>query len=137
MIRIQDFAQPAAGGRRLFLYSQFMSDLLPISRAVTLATRLRVISERGRDAEFKGIVADLLLELAEVQMKLDELLNENAALKGQLQSQSNPKGERCPRCFELGWRVTSSRPQGQLGAMAQTYTCAKCGLKEEVFVKGK
>jgi len=121
----------------LFLYSRFMSDLLPISRAVTLATRLRVISERGRDAEFKGIVADLLLELAEVQMKLDELLNENAALKGQLQSQSNPKGERCPRCFELGWRVTSSRAQGQLGAMAQTYTCAKCGLKEEVFVKAK
>jgi predicted RNA-binding Zn-ribbon protein involved in translation (DUF1610 family) len=113
------------------------SDLLPqISRAVTLATRLRVISDRGRDAEFRGLVADLLLELAEVQLKLDELLNENAALKGQLQA-SNPKGERCPRCFEFGWRVTSSRPHGQLGAMVQTYTCAKCGLKEEAMVKGK
>jgi len=114
------------------------SDLLPaISRAVMLATRLRVISDRGRDAEFRGIVADLLLELAEVQLKLDELLNENAALKGQVQSNANPKGERCPRCFEFGWRVTSSRPHGQLGAMVQTYTCAKCGLKEEVMVKGK
>ena len=114
-----------------------MSDMLPISRAVTLATRLRVISERGRDAEFRGVVADLLLELAEVQLKLDELLNENAGLKGQLHSNSNPKGERCPRCFELGWRVTGSRPHGQLGAMVQTYTCAKCGLKEEAMVKGK
>ena len=114
------------------------SDLLPaISRAATLATRLRVISDRGRDAEFKGIVADLLLELAEAQMKLDELLNENAALKGQMQSSSNPKGERCPRCFEFGWRVTTSRAHGQLGGMVQTYTCPKCGLKEEVVVKGK
>ena len=114
------------------------SDLLPaISRAVTLATRLRVISDRGRDAEFKGIVADLLLELAEVQMKLDELLSENAAIRGQMQSNANPKGERCPRCFEFGWRVTTSRPHGQLGGMVQTYACPKCGLKEEVVVKGK
>ncbi len=114
-----------------------MSDLLPgISRAVALATRLRVLSERSRDAEFKGIVADLLLELAEVQLKFDELLNESAALKGQLQAQTS-SDERCPRCFESGWRVTSSRPHGQLGAMVQTYSCAKCGLKEEVVVKGK
>ncbi|MBV8306932.1 MAG: hypothetical protein JO203_15400 [Gammaproteobacteria bacterium] len=115
-----------------------MSDLLPgISRSVGLATRLRVISERGRDAEFKQLVADLLLELAEVQLKLDEVLAENAALKGQLQTQSNPKGERCPRCFEFGWRVTSSRPHGQTGGMVQTYSCGKCGLKEEVVLKGK
>jgi hypothetical protein len=114
------------------------SDLLPaISRAVTLATRLRVISDRGRDAELRGIVADLLLELAEVQLKLDELLNENAALKGQMQANSSPKGERCPRCFEFGWRVTTSRAHGQLGGMVQTYTCPKCGLKEEVVLKGK
>ncbi len=115
-----------------------MSDLLPgISRAVALASRLRVISELGRDAEFRQLVADLLLELAEVQLKLDELMNENAALKGQLQSHSNPKGERCPRCFEFGWRVTNSRPHGQLGGMVQTYSCGKCGLKEEVVLKGK
>jgi hypothetical protein len=114
------------------------SDLLPaISRAVTLATRLRVISDRGRDAEFKGIVADLLLELAEVQLKIDELLNENAGLKGQMQSHATPEGERCPRCFESGWRVTKSRAHGQLGGMVHTYSCAKCGLKEEVVVKGK
>ena len=114
------------------------SDLLPaISRAVTLATRLRVISDRGRDGEFRGIVADLLLELAEVKLKLDELLNENAALKGQMQVNANPKGDRCPRCFEFGWRMTTSRPHGTLGAMVQTYTCPKCGLKEEVVVKGK
>ena len=128
----------AAGFPMARLILSRMSDLQPaISRAVTLATRLRVISDRGRDAEFRAIVADLLLELAEVQLKFDELINENAALKGQVQAHSNPKGERCPRCFEFGWRVTSSRPHGQLGAMVQTYACGKCGLKEEVMVKGK
>jgi hypothetical protein len=115
-----------------------MSDLFPgISRALALATRLRVMSEMGTDVQFKQLVADLLLELAEVQLKLDELMNENAALKGQLQSHSNPQGERCPRCFEFGWRVTNSRPHGQMGGMVQTYGCPKCGLKEEVVVKGK
>ena len=45
-----------------------MSDLLPgISRAVALATRLRVISERGRDAEFKQLVADLSLDKVMLQ----------------------------------------------------------------------
>ncbi len=115
-----------------------MSDLLPgISRALALATRLRVKSELGRDPEFKQIVGDLLLELAEVQLKLDELMSENAALKGQLQTHSNPRGERCPRCFEFGWHVTSSHPHGQSGGMLQIYACGKCGLKEEVIVKGK
>lgn len=115
-----------------------MSDLLPqLSRALALATRLRVMSELGRDAEFKQLVADLLLELAEVQLKLDELMNENAALKGQLQAQSDPNGDRCPRCFEFGWRVSKSRPHGHTGGMVQTYACSKCGLKEEVVVKGK
>jgi hypothetical protein len=56
-----------------------------------LTGRLRVISERGRDAQFKQLVADLLLELAEVQLKLDDLMNENAALRGQLQTRGNPR----------------------------------------------
>jgi predicted RNA-binding Zn-ribbon protein involved in translation (DUF1610 family) len=95
------------------------------------------MSELGRDTEFKQLVADLMLELAEVQLKLDELMNENAALKGQLQSRSNPSGERCPRCFEFGWRVINSRAHGHAGGMVQTYGCAKCGLKEETVVKGQ
>jgi hypothetical protein len=114
-----------------------MNELPGISRAVALATRLRIMSDRGRDAEFKQLVADLLLELAEVQLKLDELMNENATLKGQLQSRSNPSGERCPRCFEIGWRVINSRAHGHAGGMVHTYECPKCRLKEETVVKGQ
>jgi uncharacterized protein with PIN domain len=112
-----------------------MSDLLSaISRAIALVTRLRALSEKKvRDAEFKGLLDDILLELAEVQLKLEDVISENA----ELQAQSNPQGERCPRCQELGWRVSSSRPHGQLGAIARTFACSKCGLKEEVLVPQK
>ena len=113
-----------------------MTDLLPaISRAINLATRLRALSDKKvKDAEFKGILDDILLELAEVQLRVEEVLNENATLKGQVRS---PKRGLGPRCAELGWRVTGSRPHGQHGAIAQTYKCPKCGLKEEVVVPAK
>lgn len=116
-----------------------MSDLLPaISRAMALATRLRALSEKKiRDAEFKGLLDDILLELAEAQIKLEDVIGENAALKDQVQALSNPKGERCPRCQEFGWRISGSRPHGQLGAVVRTFKCSKCGLKEEVLVPPK
>ncbi|HET7756283.1 MAG TPA: hypothetical protein VI195_02360 [Steroidobacteraceae bacterium] len=114
-----------------------MTDLnKAISQALMLATRLRTMSERTKDSPFKGIVAELLLEIAEVQIRIDELVSEHAALKARLQAQSAPQVERCPRCHELGWKVTGRRPvkqPGQPPRIAQAYACSKCGLKEEVL----
>ncbi|HYL02668.1 MAG TPA: hypothetical protein VEU54_04550 [Steroidobacteraceae bacterium] len=114
-----------------------MTDLnQAISQALMLATRLRAMSERTKDSPFKGVVAELLLELAEVQIKIDELVSEHNALKERLQAQSAPHVERCPRCHELGWRVTGRRQvknPGQPPRIAQSYACSKCGLKEEVL----
>lgn len=108
-----------------------------LSQALALATRLRSMSEKMKEGEFKRILDALLLDLAEMQLQLDELLNENAALKGQAQQQANPQGQLCPRCGELGWRVSRSRPHTTPGVIAQTYSCPKCGLKEETLVKPK
>jgi hypothetical protein len=106
-----------------------------LNRAITLATRLRASSEKNKaNAEFKGMIDDILLELAEVQLKLEEMFTENVSLKTQAHAKANPKGELCPRCGEFGWKVTGSRPHGQQGAIAQIYACPKCGLKEEVLV---
>lgn len=108
-----------------------------MSQALTLATRLRTLSERTKDSQFRGIVAELLLELAEVQIKLDELVNEHTALKAQLRAQATAQPERCPRCHELGWKVTNTRTvktAGHPARTAQLYACPKCGLKEEVLV---
>jgi hypothetical protein len=115
-----------------------MSDLInSLSQAMSLATRLRSMSEKLKEGEFKRVLDALLLELAEVQLKLDELMSEHVALKGQLQAQANPQGELCPRCGALGWKVTGSRPHKTSGVVVQTHSCAKCGLKEETLVKPK
>ncbi|HKD53549.1 MAG TPA: hypothetical protein VKB72_04965 [Steroidobacteraceae bacterium] len=105
-----------------------------LNRAITLATRLRAASEKNKaNAEFKGLIDDILLELAEVQMRLEEVFTENVSLKSQAHAKAHPKGELCPRCGEFGWKVINTRPHGQQGAIAQTYSCPKCGLKEEVL----
>jgi len=115
-----------------------MSDLTTsITQALTLATRLRSMSEKLKEGEFKRLADALLLELAEVQLKLGEVVSENASLRDQLQTQANPQGMRCPRCGEVGWRVTNTKPHKTPGVVAQTSACPKCGLKEEVLIKPK
>jgi phage FluMu protein Com len=75
---------------------------------------------------------DLLLQLAELQIRAEGFASEHAALKAQLQAAANPEGERCPRCHELGWKVTNTR-QDRSGRTVHTYFCRSCKLKEEAF----
>jgi hypothetical protein len=102
-----------------------------IAQMLALTTRLRTHSERLRDTQIKGMADDLLLQLAELQLKVEAFVTEHSALKAQLQSVSNPEGERCPRCHELGWKVANTR-QDKAGHTVQTYVCKSCKLKEEV-----
>jgi hypothetical protein len=51
------------------------------SNAISLTKRLREISENIKEAEFRNIVADLSIELAEAKMKVADLISENADLK--------------------------------------------------------
>lgn len=102
-----------------------------ISQMIVLATRLRTHSEKLRDTQIKAMADDLLLQLAELQLKFEALTTEHATLKAQLHSAAHPEGERCPRCHETGWRVTSTR-QDKSGRTVQTYACKSCKLKEEV-----
>jgi hypothetical protein len=115
-----------------------MTDLMTsLTQALTLATHLRSMSEKIKEGDFKRILDALLLELAEVQLKLEELISENVALKSQVQAHAHPEGQLCPRCGELGWSLSGSRPHKTPGVTVQTYTCPKCKLKEEVLIKPK
>lgn len=105
-----------------------------IAQMIVLATRLRTHSEKLRDTQIKGMADDLLLQLAELQLKSEAFAVEHAALKAQLQSAANPEGERCPRCHELGWKITNTR-QDKAGRSVQTYFCRSCKLKEEVVAQ--
>ena len=109
-----------------------MSELTQaIAQMLVLTTRLRTHSERLRDTQIKGLADDLLLQLAELQLKVEAFVAEHSALKAQLQSVANPEGERCPRCHELGWKVANTR-QDEDGRTVRTYVCRSCKLKEEV-----
>ena len=105
-----------------------------ISQLLVLATRLRTHSEKLKDTHIKGMADEVLLQLAELQLKLEAFTTEHAELRAQLQSAANPEGERCPRCHELGWKVTNTR-QDKSGRTLQTYFCRSCKLKEEVIVQ--
>ncbi len=105
-----------------------------ISQMIVLATRLRTHTERLRDTQIKGMADELLLQLAELQLKIEAFATDHAALQAQLQSASNPEGERCPRCHELGWKITNTR-QDKSGRTVQTYLCKSCKLKEEVIAQ--
>jgi hypothetical protein len=110
-----------------------MSELTQaIAQIIVLATRLRTHSEKLRDSHIKGMADELLLQLAELQIKAEGFATEHAALKTQAQTATNPEGERCPRCHELGWKVTNTR-QDKSGRTVHTYFCRFCKLKEEAF----
>jgi hypothetical protein len=51
-----------------------------VTNAITLVSRLKKISENIRDAEFKNLLADLSLQLADAKMKMASLIHENAEL---------------------------------------------------------
>lgn len=109
-----------------------MSELTQaISQMIVLATRLRTHSEKLKDTQIKGMADDLLLQLAELQLKLESFATEHAELQAQLKTAANPEGERCPRCHEIGWKITNTR-QDKAGRTVQTYSCKSCKLKEEV-----
>jgi len=115
-----------------------MNDLTTsLTQALAIATRLRTVSEKMKEGEFKRLCDALLLELAEVQMKLGDVLTENATLKAQLQAGDDSEVICCPRCFERGWHLVETRPHKTPGVVVQVWACPKCKLKEETVVKPK
>ena len=111
-----------------------MSELTQaIAQIIVLATRLRTHAEKLRETHVKGMADELLVQLVELQLKVEAFTTEHAALRTQVQSTANPQGERCPRCHEIGWKVTSTR-HDKAGRTVQTYVCRSCKLKEEVVV---
>jgi ribosomal protein L37E len=112
-----------------------MADLVStVSTALTIVSRLKEISDKVRDAEFRNLVADLSIELAEVKLKVAGLLEENAKLRQQLNELDTTPADPCPRCRKRTYVVTKSVPDkqfGELGGIRRTYACSSCGFTEE------
>lgn len=115
-----------------------MADLLgTVSTAISLATRLREISKNIEDAEFKNLLADLSLELADAKLKMADLISENAEMKQRLDSLTSSTGEQCPKCNNGTFQIVSTRPHptfGDMGAKEREYKCSGCGFEESKFI---
>ena len=115
-----------------------MGDLISsVSTAITIAKRLKEINDHIKDAEFKNLLADLSVELADVKLKLAEVIEENLTLKGKIRELQNTEGEPCPKCRKSGWQLESSEPDpvfGELGGIQRVYKCSVCGFSEKKIV---
>lgn len=116
-----------------------MGDLITaVSTAITLATRLREISKNIEDAEFKNLLADISLELADAKLKIADLINKNIGLREKLNSLTSAAGERCPKCSNRSFEIISTKPHpifGEMGAKEREYKCSVCGFAESKFIE--
>ena|SRR5688572_25375111 len=111
-----------------------------VTNAISLVSRLRKISDNIRDAEFKNLLADLSLELADVKLKMAGLLNENLDLQNKIKELESVEGNPCPKCRKRGWQIEKSEPDRvfrKVGGIRRTYKCAFCGFSEEELIKPK
>lgn len=116
-----------------------MADILTtVSTAISLASRLREISKNIEDAEFRNLLADLNLELADAKLKMAVLISENAEIKEKLDALTSATGESCPKCNNRTFQIVSTRPHPTFGAMGvkeREYKCSGCGFEESKLIE--
>lgn len=115
-----------------------MDIIFSLSNAVSLASRLKEISKNIENAEFKNLLADLCLELADAKIKIAGLLSENAELKEELHALTSADGELCPKCRNRTFELISSKPHaifGDAGAKERDFKCSNCGFEESQFIE--
>ena len=108
-----------------------------ISSAITIAKKLKVVSDKVKDADFKNLLADLNLELAGIKMQLAEVMEENIRQKAKISDLESTEGEKCPKCRKRGWQLESSNPDpvfGEVGGIHRTYKCTLCGFSEGMLL---
>jgi regulator of replication initiation timing len=111
--------------------------LSSITTAITIAKRLRDVSDKIKDADFKNLLAELTLNLADIKMQLAEVLEENTQLKAKVRALEAVEGDPCPKCHKRGWEIESSSPDptfGELGGIQRIYKCSLCGFTENKFI---
>lgn len=112
--------------------------LSSVTTAITLASRLREIGKNIEDAEFKNLLADLSIELADAKLKIADLISENAKLKVELHALTSSTGEICPKCKNRTFEIISTKPHkifGNMGAKEREYKCSVCEFTEAKFIE--
>jgi len=123
-----------------------MADIITsVSTAITIAKRLNEISKNIQDAEFKNLLADLSLELADTKLKLSEIIIENSDLKEKISNIEHSKGlgEKlqvkdgmyysdsgdgpfCTACYDSnGKKILANQLKGNFARLAR-FSCPHC-----------
>ncbi|EHW0643083.1 TPA: hypothetical protein N2811_004655 [Vibrio parahaemolyticus] len=90
-----------------------MSDVLgSIGQAISLAKRLREISKNIEDAEFKNLLADLNLELADTKLALADVMEQNSQLKLEVNELKNSQGSNLSQLEFRGFAYYSASDDG-------------------------
>ena len=115
-----------------------MSDVVStVSTAISLASRLKKISKNIEDAEYKNLLSDLSLELAEAKTQITTLVSEHAEMKEIIQALTSATGKLCPKCHNRTFEIISTKPHpifGEAGAKLHDYKCSGCGFAESKMI---
>lgn len=120
-----------------------MQELIPlISGAIGLSKQLVEWAKSGSDPKMKTLVADLTLQLADVKIRVAELMDENDQLKRKLREKEAPPeivlGDRdlyykpngdgpfCTACYDTTKRLIRMQPGPEDFRMAFLYQCNVC-----------
>jgi len=126
-----------------------MSDIVSgIKTAAILLKKLKVVGDKIKDAEFRGLVADLDLALSKTKIDLSDALDEAQRLKGEnsrLQEMLDQKSEFtsrngvyykegdkmpfCSRCLEVDHRMVHLSFNVAASYGGGRYECPQCKNK--------
>jgi hypothetical protein len=121
-----------------------------LSTALSVANQLREMQKRIKDVEFKGLLADLQLALADVKVRCAALEEENIRLKRELAETKNrkdlrknivsrdglyylntpvegrPEGPYCPGCLDGKQQLIPLTKQSGAWKSFGEYLCPSC-----------
>ncbi len=113
-----------------------------IGTAITLTRQLLDLANASKDAKSKLLIADLTIQLADVKMRLAELIEENAILKSELKRESSSRSEItlkdglyftesgdgpfCTGCYDDRKKLIRLTEMGRKFRDLGHYTCPSC-----------
>src|SRR5689334_14587529 len=107
-----------------------MTDIISsVSTAISLAKQLRDANEKIKNVEFRVLLADLALELAQLKEQLSNQIVENSNLRARIVQLEAAGKDPCPKCHMPTWALQKSVKDpvfGDLGGVRRTYICSDC-----------
>jgi hypothetical protein len=118
--------------------------------AMAAARKVREVAEKTKDAELRGLIADLMLGMSDLKLRVSELQTENANLQSQLASRTEEAelrinlvhrdrvyyfakempgrslGPYCPRCLDIDGKFMVMKEVMDRFRSFGSFECPQC-----------